>query len=73
VYDINLRATWSPPIAATQASLRVILDVFHLASRRTPIEIEQNLDDGGAANPNFGKPRQYQSPMTVRLGVSVGR
>jgi hypothetical protein len=73
VYDINLRATWSPAITTAQPSLRVILDVFHLASRRTPIEIDQNLDEGGAANPNFGKPRQYQSPMTARLGVSIER
>jgi hypothetical protein len=50
----------------------VILDVFHVASRQTPIIFEQRRETDGTPNPKYGKPAQYQPPMTARLGVSIG-
>lgn len=71
--DLNLRATWEPARAGA-SSLRIVLDAFHVASRRTPILVDQvRIDEGGSSNPSFGTPRLYQSPMTVRLGFSLGR
>ena len=71
IVDVNLRVTYEPVIRSTY-SPRIILDVFHVASRRRAVEIDQFRELGGAANPNYGKPLQYQSPMAIRLGVTLG-
>ncbi|NKB65895.1 MAG: TonB-dependent receptor plug domain-containing protein [Candidatus Latescibacteria bacterium] len=73
IWDWNMRLTYEPEVAW---SPRLILDVFHLFSRRTVVNIDQlhyfNLDEEGnpvGENPNYLQPITFQDPMTVRLGA----
>jgi hypothetical protein len=57
----------------------MILDVFHVASQRQPVDFEQlhyfNIDENGNQinpNPLYGRAIRYQPPMAVRLGLEVG-
>lgn len=77
IADINLRLTQDLP-AGTLGRPKVTLDVFHLASQRRAVSIEQlrylAVDQQGNQifpNPNFGSVLRYQPPMTARLGVSI--
>ena len=57
---------------------RLILDIFHIASRQKPVDINQfhyySTDDNGnplSLIPDYGKPYRYQQPMSFRLGMEV--
>jgi len=71
VIDMNLRVTYAP-VERRSYLPRIVVDVFHVASRRRAVEIDQFREIGGSANPNYRKPLQYQSPVTARLGVAFG-
>ena len=60
------------------ARSRLLFDVFHLFGRTEVVDIEQvhyfGLDTGGnqaGLNPNFGKVKAYQPPMTIRFGFET--
>ena len=57
---------------------RIFLDVFHVASNRTPIGYDQihyhNLDaDGNQIDPNptYGEAIRFFPPMSARLGMEM--
>jgi hypothetical protein len=57
---------------------KLILDIFHIGSQRTPVSYEQvhyfNIDENGNQinpNPNYGRATRYHPPMTVRLGMEL--
>jgi hypothetical protein len=68
VYDVPLAGKWGT---------RLILDIFHVASRQKPVDIDQQrifLDDYFneiGPNPNYGLAIRYQPAMSVRLGMEV--
>ena len=77
IWDLNARFVY-PLFRSGGSQARLILDVFHIASQRKPVEIVQrhyfNVDSDGNPvdlNPNYGVPSRYQSPMSVRLGMEV--
>ena len=71
VLAINLRFTWAP-VRTIGPETRLILDLFQVASRRSATLFDQVRSIGGIDNPNYGNPLQYQSPMAMRVGVTIG-
>ncbi len=79
IRDLSVRLTYDvfrKPGSAVQP--RLALDLFHVASARRPVTVDQvhfsALDPKGnqaAPNPNFLKPSRYQPPMLVRLGTTI--
>lgn len=76
IWDINLRFSYL--FNHTKIKPKLIMDIFHLFSRRTPVNFEQihyyNLDENGAninPNPLYGRASRYQPPMTLRLGMET--
>ena len=68
-YDLNLLSNWHT---------KLILDLFHIASQRKPVDFSQmrytGIDkNGNLINPypNYGKPFRYQPPFSLRLGFEV--
>jgi hypothetical protein len=68
---INLRFTWAP-VRTIGPETRLILDLFQVASRRSATLVDQVRSIGGVNNPNYGNPVQYQAPMAMRVGVTIG-
>lgn len=77
--DLSLRITYEPPaLARSDASVRIVADLLHVASGRRAVTADQlhfaALDAQGrqtAPNPNYLQPSRYQPPMGVRLGAEV--
>jgi len=80
IFDLNLRFTYDvSAFIPGLKSTRIVLDVFHVGSNRTPVNYEQvhyfNQDFAGNQinpNPNYGLPSRYHPPMSVRLGFEIG-
>ena len=80
IFDLNLRITYDfSQIFSSLKRTRLVLDVFHIGSKRTPVNYEQvhyfNRDMNGNQinlNPNYGLPSRYHPPMSVRLGFEIG-
>jgi hypothetical protein len=67
IWDLNLRLGYDLPIMRiADGKSRLILDIFHIASRRKPVDIDQVL-----SNATYGLGTIYQPPMSVRLGAEV--
>lgn len=69
MYDINFISGWHS---------KLIMDFFHIAGQRKPVDIDQrkyfNIDENGNPyNPNntFGEAYRYQPSMSLRLGMEV--
>ncbi len=79
LFDLNMRLLYDLPSPLRYAiKPRLMLDAFHIGSRRTPVAYEQvhyfSLDENGAninLNPLYGKATRYQPPMAVRLGMEI--
>lgn len=79
IWDLNVRLTYDVASWFGAArSARLILDVFHLASDKTPVEYDDikyfGVDANGnqtSPNPNFGKAIRFQPPMSARFGLEV--
>jgi hypothetical protein len=79
IWDLNLRLVYDlAGVIQTTWHPRFIVDVLHLFSQKTAVQIDQqqyrNADDDGNQldpNPNYGVPFQFQPPMSVRLGMEV--
>jgi hypothetical protein len=77
--DLSLRITYEPPaLARSAASVRVVVDLLHVATGRRAVTVDQlhyaALDAQGrqtAPNPNYLQPSRYQPPMGVRLGAEI--
>ena len=80
VFDLSLRFTYQFAAISEQfRNTRLVLDIFHVGSQRTPVNYEQvhffNRDMNGNQinpNPNYGLASRYYPPMSVRLGFEVG-
>lgn len=80
VWDLNFRfvydlAGWT----STTVQPRLVLDLFHVASQREPVEFDEvrNFHQDGEGNqidpnPTYGLPIRYQPPMSMRVGMEVG-
>jgi len=79
IWDLNLRVAYIlPQINIIDYRARVLLDVFHLASRETPVNYDQyhyfNVDENGNQidpNPTYGRPTAFQPAMAFRFGLEV--
>ena len=75
IWDLSVRLIYDLPVAALWR-VRCILDVFHIASQRQPVDIDQFR---GVMDPvlglqsvsTYGQAYRYQPPMSVRLGMEV--
>jgi hypothetical protein len=76
IWDLNTRCTYEVPLPDLP-HIKLILDVFHIASQRKPVDIDKFhgfLFPGGSitpTNPTYGQAFRYQPPMSVRLGMEV--
>ncbi len=77
IWDLSARFTYELPFVALWRA-RLILDVFHIASRRKPVDVDQAygyVDVNGVTqwiNPTYGQAFRYQPPMSARLGLEMG-
>ncbi len=77
LWDLNARIIYLLPLFK-KGNERLILDIFHIASKQKPVDINQfhylgvdyNMNPG-ILNPDYGKPYRYQQPMSFRLGMEV--
>ncbi|MBN1348318.1 hypothetical protein JXJ21_02825 [candidate division KSB1 bacterium] len=80
IWDLNFRFSYNLNKAIRSFGYqRLILDIFHLASQRDVVDIEQRhyliADSEGnqlSENATYLEPYKFQPPMTVRLGFEVG-
>jgi hypothetical protein len=75
IWDLSARVLYEPPFDDLWRA-RFILDVFHIASQRKPVDVDKShgyLDSYGNfyANSTYGQAYRYQPPMSVRLGMEV--
>ncbi len=76
LWDLSARIAYVLPLAGS-AQARVILDVFHIASQRTVVDVQQDrghLDANGQFDvfySSYGQAYRFQPPMSARLGMEV--
>jgi len=80
LWDVNLRLGWTLGSSGPLRSSRITVDAFHLFSGNRPVLIDQKafLHQNSAGNqetpnPLYGQVLLQQPPMSVRVGVEVGR
>lgn len=79
IWDLNFRLTYLlPQISEVDYQARLILDVFHVASKTVAVNYDQLhylfVDENGNQiypNPTYGRPTSYQPPMSFRIGFEV--
>lgn len=78
IWDLNARLTYNFDLLSS-LNTKIILDFFHIASQRKPVDVVQlkfnGIDENG--NPidpyeNYGLAYRYQPSFSMRLGVEVG-
>jgi hypothetical protein len=77
LWDLSARIAYETPVMNLTRT-RLVLDVFHIASQRKPVDVDQrhyfSLDENGIPfdpNSTYGQVYGYQPPMSVRLGMEV--
>lgn len=77
LWDLSARVVYELPLVALYRA-RIIMDVFHIASQRKAVDIDQRhyfrVDANGVpSDPNstYGQAYRYQPPMSVRVGMEV--
>jgi hypothetical protein len=77
IWDLSARVMYELPLLPTWKT-RLILDVFHIASKQEAVDINQfkfrDIDENGNPtnpNPDYGLAWRYQPPMWLRLGMEV--
>lgn len=72
VYQVDLSARYNMEIPTGQL-ITLRADVFNIFNTRRIQDRNEigDLDEAFTPNPNFGMPRVYQSPRSVRLGVDI--
>jgi hypothetical protein len=76
IWDLSARLAYELPLAAFQRA-RIILDMFHIASQRSVVDIQQARGYQDASgnlvwfDPTYRQAYRYQPPMSVRLGMEV--
>ncbi len=77
--DLNFRVSYQMKnLMRKKIVPRIILDLFHVGSRRTPVAYEERhylgVDKSGAQtdpNPLYMHPTAYFPPMSARLGMEI--
>jgi hypothetical protein len=80
LWDLNLRLVYDLSwVGRNSLKPHLILDTFHIGSRRTPVVFDQihyfNADENGNQinpNPLYGRATRFQPPMAVRMGLELG-
>ena len=80
IWDLSIRLSYAlKGQTKSFVAPKLILDMLHLGSRRTPVYLDQirylGIDENGnqtTPNANFLRPLVYQPPLTVRLGFELG-
>ena len=76
VWDLNARFTYKLDMFSAMEP-RLILDLFHIASQRKPVDMDQRKyfsdNDGNPVvpNPTYGQVYRYQPPFSLRFGIEV--
>lgn len=77
IWDLNARIIYKLDLISALEP-RLILDLFHIASQRKPVDIDQRKyfsdENGNPVIPNstYGQVYRYQPSFSLRLGVEVG-
>lgn len=79
IADLNLRIAYQfKDIFNTGISPRILLDLFHIGSKRTPVTYNERryfgIDEHGNPtdpNPLYMKPTGFFPPMSARLGMEI--
>ena len=74
IHTLNLQLAYQPEFANDHMTLRV--DVFNVFNSQGVTDIDETGMQGGSflpiyVDPNYGAPRSYQAPRSVRLGMSL--
>lgn len=77
IWDLNARLMYELPILSSWQT-KLILDVFHIASQRKPVDIDQKhyhniAADGNPVSPNltYGQAFRYQPSLSARFGIEI--
>ncbi len=77
IWDLNARVMYEISLFSPLQP-RIILDLFHIASQRKDVDIDQRkyfgFDENGNLiypNPTYGQAYRYQSSMSIRLGMEI--
>jgi len=80
IWDLNLHLGYDLQPSDAARPVRIVVDAFHVFSGKRPVRIEQKaflgVDSSGQPtdpNPLYGVTLLRQPPMTLRLGLQVGR
>ena len=80
IWDLNVHLSYDLRLPGAPLSSRIVLDAFHLFSSKRPVRIEQkaflSVDQTGeqtTPNPLYGQVLLRQPPMTLRVGLQLGR
>ena len=78
IWDLNARLMYEVRLFSSLQP-RIILDLFHIASQRKEVDIDQRkffgVDENGEPiypNPTFAQAYRYQPSFSLRLGIEVG-
>lgn len=72
IWDLNARLMYEFPFQSTWQT-KLILDLFHIASQRKPVDIDQRHYNELAStkNPTYGQAYRYQPSLSARFGIEV--
>ena len=77
IWDLNARLMYDLDFISNWQT-KLILDIFHIASQRKPVDIDQaryfGTDENGNPiypNSTYGEAYRYQPSMSMRLGMEV--
>lgn len=80
IWDLNLHLSYALRPSGAPLSSKIVLDAFHLLSGKRPVRIGQkaflDVDSSGqqtTPNPLYGQVLIRQPPMTLRVGLHIGR
>lgn len=81
LWDLNLHLSYNLGRSGAPLSSRIVLDAFHLLSGKRPVLIGQKaflsvdpiIGQQVDPNPLYGQVLLRQPPMSLRLGVEIGR
>ena len=79
IWDVNLRLAYILPILSDfHNSARIIIDIFHIASKQEAVTFDQtrylDVDVNGNQvfpNPTYGQATRYFPPMSFRAGMEI--
>lgn len=80
IWDLNLHLSYDLRPSGRPLTSRFVLDAFHLFSGKRAVRTEQRaflgVDSTGqqtSPNPLFGQVLLREPPMTLRVGLQLGR